>query len=231
MIVRLAERRRQAIQLSPESRAFLLAKHGETDAERGEALIESFESSIALDEVIDLYRTEPAILEHLLAAEGPIDRDVVLPDLDAGLGGGLGRPAVRLSAHSRSVRAGLARDPGDRSGRSTRRRPEARRVEIDLPPEHLGEILLHSEEAQAGDMPRLELHQNVHVAVRREVAPYHRPEERQPPDVVLAAEPGCSSWGAWILEPATRSLPAIQRDGPLRPYRRQNRTVTSAMIE
>jgi hypothetical protein len=73
MIVRLAERRRQAIELSPESRAFLLAKHGETDAERGEALIDSFETSIALDEVIDLYRMEPAILEHLLAADGPID--------------------------------------------------------------------------------------------------------------------------------------------------------------
>ena len=65
---------------------------------------------------------------------------------------------------------------------------EARRVEVHLPAEDRRELRLHREEAEAGHEAGLELHQDVHVAFRREVVPQDRSEERQAPDVVAPAE-------------------------------------------
>ncbi len=61
----IARLRRPSVHLDPASRAFLLRKHGVTDAREAERLVDSFEETIALDEVINEYRTGPAILEKL----------------------------------------------------------------------------------------------------------------------------------------------------------------------
>lgn len=61
----LAEARRPRVRLDAESRAFLLRKHGVTDPAEAERLIDTFETTVALDEVINDYRTGPAILRKL----------------------------------------------------------------------------------------------------------------------------------------------------------------------
>jgi len=61
----LAQLRRPRIHLDAASRAFLLRKHGVTDPQEGDRLVDAFESTVALDEVIDEYRTGPAILRAL----------------------------------------------------------------------------------------------------------------------------------------------------------------------
>jgi hypothetical protein len=72
----LAQRRRPSIHLDPASRAFLLRKHGVTDPEQAERLVDSFEATVALDEVINLYRLGPAILKKLSDAEVRKDLDL-----------------------------------------------------------------------------------------------------------------------------------------------------------
>lgn len=62
----LAQQRRPRVHLDEESRAFLLRKHGVTDPQEAERLVDSFEATIALDEVINEYRTGPAILQKLI---------------------------------------------------------------------------------------------------------------------------------------------------------------------
>lgn len=61
----LAKIRRPRIHLDADSRAFLLRKHGVTDPAEAERLVDAFETTVALDEVIAEYRTGPAILERL----------------------------------------------------------------------------------------------------------------------------------------------------------------------
>lgn len=61
----LAQLRRPHVHLDAASRAFLLRKHGVTDPQEGDRLVDAFESTVALDEVIDEYRTGPAILQAL----------------------------------------------------------------------------------------------------------------------------------------------------------------------
>jgi len=61
----VARLRRPRIHLDPASRAFLLRKHGVTDEQEADHLVGSFEETVALDEVINEYRTGPAILKKL----------------------------------------------------------------------------------------------------------------------------------------------------------------------
>lgn len=65
----LGKARAARVDLDPSSRAFLLRKHGVTDPEEAERLVQSFEASVALDEVINEYRTGPAILKRLTEPE------------------------------------------------------------------------------------------------------------------------------------------------------------------
>lgn len=68
-IDRLAKLRRPRIHLDAASRAFLIRKHGVTDPKEAERLVDNFETSIARDEVINDYRTGPAVLRELLGGE------------------------------------------------------------------------------------------------------------------------------------------------------------------
>lgn len=61
----LARLRRQRIRLDPASKTFLLRKQGVTDPKEAERLVDTFESTMALDEVINQYRMGPAILKKL----------------------------------------------------------------------------------------------------------------------------------------------------------------------
>ncbi len=61
----LAQLRRPRIHLDADSRAFLLRKHGVTDPEDAVRLVNSFEGTMALDEIINDYRMGPAILRKL----------------------------------------------------------------------------------------------------------------------------------------------------------------------
>ncbi|HET9226151.1 MAG TPA: hypothetical protein VFR31_05760, partial [Thermoanaerobaculia bacterium] len=61
----IAESRRKDIHLDEESRAFLLRKHGVTDPAEARRLVDAFEATLAQDEVINEYRTGPAILREL----------------------------------------------------------------------------------------------------------------------------------------------------------------------
>ena len=62
----LAKLRRPRVHLDADSRAFLLRKHGVTDPAEAERLVDAFETTVALDEVINEYRTGPAILKKLI---------------------------------------------------------------------------------------------------------------------------------------------------------------------
>ena len=64
-IHKLAKLRRPRVHLDADSRAFLLRKHGVTDPEKAEQLVDAFETAVALDEVINEYRTGPEILRRL----------------------------------------------------------------------------------------------------------------------------------------------------------------------
>lgn len=72
-----ARLRRPSIHLDEASRAFLLRKQGVTDPAEAERLVDSFETTLALDEVINEYRMEPAILRKLSDV-----REVVALDLE-----------------------------------------------------------------------------------------------------------------------------------------------------
>lgn len=62
----LGKLRRPRVRLDAESRAFLVRKHGVSDPKEAERLIDGFETTVALDEVINEYRTGPAILNKLM---------------------------------------------------------------------------------------------------------------------------------------------------------------------
>jgi hypothetical protein len=64
-IDRLAKLRRPRIHLDASSKTFLIRKHGLTDPKEAERVVDNFETTIALDEVINDYRTGPAILRML----------------------------------------------------------------------------------------------------------------------------------------------------------------------
>jgi hypothetical protein len=72
----LGQARAASIDLDPSSRVFLLRKHGVTDPAEAERLVKSFEKSVALDEVINEYRTGPAILKRLKEPETWKDFDL-----------------------------------------------------------------------------------------------------------------------------------------------------------
>src|SRR6266536_1368102 len=62
------------------------------------------------------------------------------------------------------------------------------RIQIDPTPQDRGELILHGEEGEAGNVVWLELDEHVNGAVRAEVIPQHRAEQRQSSDVVPSAE-------------------------------------------
>jgi hypothetical protein len=68
--------RRPRVHLDPASRAFLLRKQGVTDPKEAERLVDIFETTVALDEVIDEYRTGPAILKKLIDPEAQKNFDL-----------------------------------------------------------------------------------------------------------------------------------------------------------
>jgi len=68
-IRQLGQLRRPRVHLDPSSRAFLLRKQGVADPKEAERLVDAFETTVALDEVIDEYRTGPAILKKLIDPE------------------------------------------------------------------------------------------------------------------------------------------------------------------
>jgi hypothetical protein len=68
-IRQLGQLRRPRVHLDSASRAFLLRKQGVTDPKEAERLVDAFETTMALDEVIDEYRTGPAILKKLIDPE------------------------------------------------------------------------------------------------------------------------------------------------------------------
>jgi hypothetical protein len=71
----LARLRRPRIHLDPASSSFLLRKHGVSEIKEAKRLVETFEATVALDEVINEYRTGPAILRQLSdpGATGDLD--------------------------------------------------------------------------------------------------------------------------------------------------------------
>ena len=75
-VKQLGRLRRPRIHLDPSSRAFLLRKQGITDPKAAERLVDTFETTVALDEVIDEYRTGPAILKKLIEPETRKDFDL-----------------------------------------------------------------------------------------------------------------------------------------------------------
>ncbi|HEV8579617.1 MAG TPA: hypothetical protein VGX68_11115 [Thermoanaerobaculia bacterium] len=72
---KVADFRRDFVHLDAESRAFLLRKQGIEDPQDADRTVASFEKTMALDEVINEYRTGPAILLKLSDPE-------VLKDFD-----------------------------------------------------------------------------------------------------------------------------------------------------
>lgn len=62
---KIARLRRPSVRLDSASREFLLRKHGVTDPTEAERLVDTFETSVALDEAINQYRMSPAILGKL----------------------------------------------------------------------------------------------------------------------------------------------------------------------
>ena len=72
----VAELRRPRVRLDPDSRAFLLRKHGVADPKEAERLVDAFERTVALDEAINEYRTGPAILFRLIDPETRKDFDL-----------------------------------------------------------------------------------------------------------------------------------------------------------
>jgi hypothetical protein len=72
----LAQLRRPRIRLDPASRAFLLRKQGVTDSQEAKRLVDTFETTVAFDEVINEYRTGPAILKKLSGSEVWKDHDL-----------------------------------------------------------------------------------------------------------------------------------------------------------
>jgi hypothetical protein len=65
----LAALRRPRVHLDPDSRAFLLQKHGVTDPQEAERLVDAFESTVAQDELINEQLAGPAILRKLIATK------------------------------------------------------------------------------------------------------------------------------------------------------------------
>ena len=68
-IDRLAKLRRSRVRLDAASKAFLIRKQGVTDPREADRLVDNFETAVARDEVLNDYRTGPAILRELLGME------------------------------------------------------------------------------------------------------------------------------------------------------------------
>lgn len=62
------------------------------------------------------------------------------------------------------------------------------RVQIDLAPEHRGQLVLQLEERESRSLPGLELDEDVDVALRPEVLAENGPEQRELADRVALAE-------------------------------------------
>jgi hypothetical protein len=67
---------------------------------------------------------------------------------------------------------------------------EARGIEIDSAAKDGRKLILHGEERKAWSVSRLELHEDVHVAVGAEVGTQHRAEQGKAPDMMTPAEVG-----------------------------------------
>ena len=65
----IARLRRPRVHLDPASRDFLLLKQGIKTPDEAARVLAAFEATVALDEVINEYRTGPAILRKLMAPE------------------------------------------------------------------------------------------------------------------------------------------------------------------
>ncbi len=61
-------------------------------------------------------------------------------------------------------------------------------MQIDPASDHPCQFILHGDELKPGCVSGIELHQNVHVAVRPEIIAQHRAEQGQPPDMMPPAE-------------------------------------------
>ncbi len=70
---------------------------------------------------------------------------------------------------------------------------EASGVQIHLPAQDPREFRLHREEREAGNVPVLELHEDVHVAPGREIVPEDRAKQSQTAHVIALAELGDAS--------------------------------------
>jgi hypothetical protein len=68
-IDRLAKLRRPRIHLDASSKTFLIRKQGVTDPQEAERLVDNFEAAVARDEVLNEYKTGPAILNGLFSWE------------------------------------------------------------------------------------------------------------------------------------------------------------------
>jgi hypothetical protein len=67
---------------------------------------------------------------------------------------------------------------------------KTRRVQVDLAPKDLRQLSFQREEPEAWYVIRLELDQNINVAIRPKVIAKHRPEQGKPADMVVPAEVG-----------------------------------------
>lgn len=69
------------------------------------------------------------------------------------------------------------------------------RFQVHIAAKNSAQLFFHPDEVkEAGDCLRLELHENVDVALEREVIAQHRPEKRELPDVIPPAEVGDDFW-------------------------------------
>jgi hypothetical protein len=62
------------------------------------------------------------------------------------------------------------------------------RVQVDLASQETAKLVLQTEESEARDVARLELHEHVDVAVDTKIGTEHRSEERKLSDVVPATD-------------------------------------------
>jgi hypothetical protein len=68
-------------------------------------------------------------------------------------------------------------------------------VQIDAAAEHLGELILHSDEGQTDLDPTGKLDEHIDVARRTEVVPQNGAEQREAPDAVGLANAAMRSFG------------------------------------
>jgi hypothetical protein len=83
-------------------------------------------------------------------------------------------------------------------------------VQIRLSPEYFGKLPLHGEKGQSGSVSRLKFHENVDIALGREILSKNRTKKGQFPNVVPSAElPHFFRWDRnWILHGESREMEA-----------------------